>query len=208
MKKGLVLIIAGIVLSAAFVTAYGADKPKGEPYPRDMVFGGNKGQAVMFSHRAHVEDFGQSCDACHTKVFELKYGAAETKGDFTMASLNDGRYCGACHNGKTAFSADDYGRCDSCHAGQATEGEKNPGSDVVGPREDISLGKGDSVAVFKHPAHDGLPCRDCHTALFPLKKTKTIAKMDDINAGKSCGACHNGTKAFEPSDCGKCHPKM
>jgi c(7)-type cytochrome triheme protein len=34
--------------------------------------------------------------------------------------------------------------------------------------------------------------------------------MAEMNAGKNCGACHNGEKAFKSSDaanCGKCHKK-
>jgi c(7)-type cytochrome triheme protein len=31
--------------------------------------------------------------------------------------------------------------------------------------------------------------------------------MKDMEAGKSCGACHNGTKAFAVKDCAKCHKK-
>ena len=34
--------------------------------------------------------------------------------------------------------------------------------------------------------------------------------MKDMEAGKGCGACHNGTKAFGVKDaasCAKCHKK-
>jgi c(7)-type cytochrome triheme protein len=34
--------------------------------------------------------------------------------------------------------------------------------------------------------------------------------MKDINEGKFCGTCHNGTKAFsskDPANCAKCHQK-
>ncbi len=57
-------------------------------------------------------------------------------------------------------------------------------------------------------------CMECHKGNFPMKKpgTEGSAKitMADINAGKFCGACHNGTKAFsakEAANCGKCHKK-
>jgi c(7)-type cytochrome triheme protein len=200
--------MAGLVLSAAFVSASYADSIKaGEPYPGDLHYG-KTGQPVVFSHKAHVGDFSLECEACHTKIFELKAGAATAKGDFTMESLNAGRYCGSCHNGKTAFSTDDYEHCASCHLENPGAAGEETHTNVVGPREDIPLGSDDSVALFKHPAHDALACSECHTALFPMKKTKTITTMDDINAKKSCGSCHDGKRAFEPSDCGKCHPKM
>jgi c(7)-type cytochrome triheme protein len=59
-------------------------------------------------------------------------------------------------------------------------------------------------------AEKGLKCGDCHPVIFQMKKDSTPKTMADINAGKACGACHNGTKAFKASDaanCGKCHKK-
>jgi c(7)-type cytochrome triheme protein len=59
-------------------------------------------------------------------------------------------------------------------------------------------------------AEKGLKCNDCHTKIFKMKKGADEMKMADINAGKFCGECHNGTKAFKASDsgnCGKCHKK-
>ena len=61
----------------------------------------------------------------------------------------------------------------------------------------------------KTHADKGLKCSDCHPKLFPMKKGEGF-KMADIDAGKACGACHNGEKAFKTSDkanCGKCHKK-
>jgi c(7)-type cytochrome triheme protein len=59
-------------------------------------------------------------------------------------------------------------------------------------------------------ADKGLKCNDCHTKIFKMKKGADVFKMADINAGKFCGVCHDGTKAFKASDaanCGKCHKK-
>lgn len=66
--------------------------------------------------------------------------------------------------------------------------------------------------VFDGKVHadKGLKCNDCHTKIFQMKKGTAKMKMADINAGKFCGACHNGTKAFKSSDaanCAKCHKK-
>lgn len=61
----------------------------------------------------------------------------------------------------------------------------------------------------KH-ADKGLKCNDCHTKVFPMKKKDGEFKMADMEAGKACGACHNGEKAFSVKDkanCGKCHKK-
>ena len=58
-------------------------------------------------------------------------------------------------------------------------------------------------------ADKGLKCSDCHPKLFPMKKGSWF-KMADLNAGKACGTCHNGEKAFKTNDnanCTKCHKK-
>ena len=72
-------------------------------------------------------------------------------------------------------------------------------------------GSANGKVVFDGKAHadKGLKCNDCHTKIFPMKKGGTYT-MADMNAGKNCGECHNGTKAFkssEAADCGKCHKK-
>jgi c(7)-type cytochrome triheme protein len=62
----------------------------------------------------------------------------------------------------------------------------------------------------KGHADKGLKCVDCHSKIFKMKKGSTGMKMADINAGKFCGECHNGTKAFatnKPENCSRCHKK-
>ena len=59
-------------------------------------------------------------------------------------------------------------------------------------------------------ADKGLKCLDCHSKIFKMKKGSTEMKMADIHAGKFCGECHNGKKAFEtnnPDNCVRCHKK-
>ena len=61
----------------------------------------------------------------------------------------------------------------------------------------------------KSHADAGAKCTDCHTKIFQMKKISQIT-MADMNAGKNCGVCHNGEKAFKSSDtanCAKCHKK-
>ncbi len=66
--------------------------------------------------------------------------------------------------------------------------------------------------VFDGKVHadKGLKCNDCHTKIFKMKKGSAKITMADINGGKFCGECHNGTKAFaskDPGNCAKCHKK-
>lgn len=56
----------------------------------------------------------------------------------------------------------------------------------------------------------GVKCMECHNKdMFPKMKKGTVEiKMADIYAGKYCGLCHNGQRAFEAkSNCNRCHVK-
>ncbi len=73
--------------------------------------------------------------------------------------------------------------------------------------------KGAAKVIFDGGVHAkaGLKCADCHqSGIFKMKKGADTITMKDINEGKFCGACHNGTKAFSAKDaanCSKCHKK-
>lgn len=71
-------------------------------------------KAVVFDHQYHL-DMGMECDSCHEDIFEYATGTAEENGDFTMKSLYEGKYCGACHDGETAFASNT--KCAVCHIG-------------------------------------------------------------------------------------------
>ena len=83
---------------------------------------------------------------------------------------------------------------------------------AVPPGKTLDFAGGDAGKVVfdgKIHADKGLKCNDCHTKIFPMKKGTKIT-MADMNAGKNCGTCHNGEKAFKSSDaasCAKCHKK-
>ena len=70
---------------------------------------------VLFSHAVHVDENGFDCESCHDGLFEYEALAAQNQPDFTMKSLYEGKYCGACHDGDTAFASDT--RCTLCHEG-------------------------------------------------------------------------------------------
>lgn len=66
---------------------------------------------VIYPHWFHRIRF--QCSVCHVDL-GIKMGAGTT--GITMEKLIDGRYCGACHDGNTAWSMDN---CDLCHSGKA-----------------------------------------------------------------------------------------
>ena len=99
-----VTMICGVAMLAAEDSVGGGEILYTEPL-----------MSVIFSHKAHVEDIGMSCDTCHDGIFQYASGSALAEGDFTMKSLYDGKYCGACHNGSWAFASDT--QCARCHIG-------------------------------------------------------------------------------------------
>lgn len=76
---------------------------------------------------------------------------------------------------------------------------------------DIHLANQGGAVLFSHAVHvDGVDqkCQDCHPKLFVNTKQHKTVSMKAMRKGASCGACHNGTKAFSvQGDCGKCHTK-
>jgi c(7)-type cytochrome triheme protein len=77
---------------------------------------------------------------------------------------------------------------------------------------DVNLkgGKAGDV-VFSHDTHVSevsLGCKECHTKLYLDTKKHKKVTMKEMQKGKSCGACHDGKKAFSvKGDCAKCHKK-
>ncbi len=59
----------------------------------------------------------------------------------------------------------------------------------------------------KKHADAGMKCNNCHPKIFKMKKGADKITMKDIRAGKFCGTCHNGEKAFKATNCKKCHKK-
>lgn len=61
---------------------------------------------VTFSHKFHAGSF--PCEECHPRLFSMK----RTQGKMTMEKINEGKFCGACHNGNIASPASE---CNKCH---------------------------------------------------------------------------------------------
>lgn len=65
---------------------------------------------VVFSHWFHRVRF--QCSVCHGELgFKMRAGS----NDVSMKDIMDGQFCGMCHNGQVAWSAE---RCDLCHSGK------------------------------------------------------------------------------------------
>ena len=143
------------------------------------------GMPVTFSHQNHAKKY--SCSECHPKLFTMRKGSTQ----ITMDLMYKGNSCGSCHNGKIAFTSTN---CIKCHKMTSFKKEIHYPTSGLSP------------AVFSHETHTAMfECSNCHTALFPFKKSGSGMKMDDIYQGRFCGSCHNGQMAFGAMECQKCH---
>ena len=79
--------------------------------------GGGRGE-VRFEGKEHAKK-GYACKDCHSGLFSMKFGTAA----MTMAALDNGLYCGSCHNGTVTFSTRDPKKCHECHRGGSKLGK-------------------------------------------------------------------------------------
>jgi c(7)-type cytochrome triheme protein len=66
------------------------------------------------------------------------------------------------------------------------------------------------AAIFPHWVHRmQYKCSACHEEPFKMKAGANPVTMEAIQAGQSCGVCHNGKAAFESNfdTCQRCHYK-
>jgi c(7)-type cytochrome triheme protein len=130
--------------------------------------------------------------------------------------------CFKCHDLKDFLSKEQAGvfshkkhsgfgvHCNQCHdVGGHTGKPKIRTETCIGCHSLKPLayeGGGMGKVTFSHNAHTSMfPCGQCHTKLFPMKKSSGKMKMDDMYAGRLCGACHNGKMGFSSQECEKCH---
>lgn len=78
----------------------------------DIVFkreGGEGGTSpAVFPHWIHRIRY--KCYACHPALFGMKAGANK----ISMGAIQEGKFCGACHDGKAAWGVT-FETCNRCH---------------------------------------------------------------------------------------------
>ncbi|MDO8735562.1 MAG: cytochrome c3 family protein [Thermoleophilia bacterium] len=74
-------------------------------------------ETVAFSHKTHAVELEYKCSTCHSGLFQMQAKSVQSKPDFNMKGLADGKYCGSCHSGEheAAFASDT--QCARCHIG-------------------------------------------------------------------------------------------
>lgn len=73
------------------------EEAEGSPFPPSIF--------PHWSHRVRYR-----CDACHDRLFTMEAGATPV----TMDLIEEGKACGACHNGELAFDSG-FANCSRCH---------------------------------------------------------------------------------------------
>jgi len=152
---------------------------------KDITFATENAGKVVFSHKNHIrqKQMANNCKACHDTIYPFKQ-----KATYTMADMDKGKSCGACHNGKDAFALKDCARCHQVK--EITYAVKDTGATRFSHRKHLAANP---------------DCNACHPALFAAGHNKR-ATMAEMQQGKSCGACHNGKTAFSIDKCASCHP--
>jgi c(7)-type cytochrome triheme protein len=116
--RRIAIVLAALVF-VTFAAGQGTGVKKRRPRPDEFGnvvmnnFAEKNGMApVTFSHWVHRARF--TCRLCHV---DIGFGMQANSTGMHEADNHDGLYCGACHNGRIAFSAkNDPKECVRCHA--------------------------------------------------------------------------------------------
>ena len=151
---------------------------------KSITFATKDAGKVTFDHSQHLQQEGinNNCKVCHDAVFNIG-----KKVRHTMADMEKGKSCGACH-GKSAFSLTECGRCHNT--------------------KDVSFTiKYAGTVLFSHDLHTKhFTCNKCHSTLYGYGRANKAITMADMEKGKSCGACHDEKSAFSvTANCAVCH---
>jgi c(7)-type cytochrome triheme protein len=110
-RLGLLLVgLAGLAGLAALSSAAVTDPVVGDVLFVRKTKGSDDIAPAVFPHWVHRVQF--KCYVCHNNTvgFQMKEGSA----DITMDTIEEGKHCGQCHKGKTAFGVS-FETCTRCH---------------------------------------------------------------------------------------------
>ena len=107
MKRALTVVM--IIAALCMVTSAFASM-------KTLEFTGSSEGKVTFDGKMHNTKLGAGkCMECHkgNEPFPMKAPGAEGAAKITKADHVPGKFCGKCHDGKTAFAQE--GNCAKCH---------------------------------------------------------------------------------------------
>jgi len=191
---GIFAVFAALMLSIGNVIAV--------PPGKTVEFASPMGK-VTFDGKAHA-DKGAKCADCHTKpkLFEMKKG----KDKITMAAMNEGKFCGACHDGKKAFSVLGPDNCVKCHTkGDAGAGKPAKEKSAASASKDESPGEyvDDAVitakvkaAVLEEPSLKSAEI-NVETSKGRVQLTGFVRSRADINKAVAVAKGVKGVKSVK-----------
>ncbi|MFI5338800.1 MAG: cytochrome c3 family protein [Candidatus Methylomirabilales bacterium] len=164
------------------------------------------------------------CKQCHLKEQQVKpladcKGCHAALGGLHTAGMHPSAGCTACHSPHTWLPAPrqtcltchtDKARhfpdqpCAQCHSFRAVA--KSAAAPAPPPVTFTGAAGSPGPVTFAHQIHlaRGPTCSNCHPTLFKMQPGGLSLTMDKMAAGKFCGACHNGKKAFSVMNGDKC----
>jgi c(7)-type cytochrome triheme protein len=160
--------------------------------------------AVVFPHWSHRARY--TCRVCH-----LDLGFSMRSGDtgITREQYLAGKYCGACHDGKTAFSvrSGDSSQCARCHMKDTRDLEKRF-EEFAANLPMASFGNG---IDWSEALRSGLitPANSIRTESVPMQfpdKLKAPIKLGTASPRSDVTFSHE--YHFSELDCSSCHPDI
>jgi c(7)-type cytochrome triheme protein len=105
-KKLFVLALAAALMLAMAIQAFAV------PFSRTIEYTPKGAGKVVFDGKSHAGK-GLKCEVCHPGLYKMKRenGAVPV----TMKEMEEGKSCGACHNGIKVFGVKDLASCGKCH---------------------------------------------------------------------------------------------
>jgi len=219
----LCLLILPLLLTRVLSAAPGASQPRESAatelrLPADRVYSRVVGsdRAVVFSHQTHVAFAGKRCTGCHP----LPYPMLRRGPRPSHQAMDAGGSCGMCHDGRKAFAMQDSSACRACHSGTRAPQLSAAGKPGTSPSASAARpvpkphtyprgGDSPGTVTFRHETHlrGTGGCKACHPRPFPMASAPPRPN-GGMHEPASCGACHDGTKAFaaeDPASCARCH---
>jgi hypothetical protein len=161
-----------------------------------MMLYSSKTQPINFSHKAHVEGAGLSCDTCHT-----------FRADGSFAGIPKTAKCKECHESKMGESPDEAKLVDEYIA----KGKEVPW---------LSYARQPDCVYFSHVAHvklANMECTTCHgnhgetDHLRPYEYDRITKYSKDIPGPYISGFAFfkkHQWESMKMRDCGDCHDKQ
>jgi c(7)-type cytochrome triheme protein len=160
--------------------------------------------AVIFSHWSHRAQY--TCRVCHE---ELGFSMHSGDTGISRAQYTSGKYCGACHDGKTAFTVQDGAvrQCDRCHM-KDTQALQKQFDSFTKNLPFASFGNGiDWAAAISSGKINPQNALKSEQAILPLpEKLRSPMKLGTATPRSAVTFSHE-EHCFE-IDCSACHPEI